>query len=57
MPSYTAFRESLRALGWTEGRNLILDYRFADNQYDRLPALAGQLVALKPDVIFAVASP
>src|SRR5262249_45525667 len=51
-----AFRFRLRELGWIEGKNLVLDVRYADGQYDRLPALATELVALKPDVIFAGAS-
>jgi putative ABC transport system substrate-binding protein len=51
------FRGGLRELGWIEGRNLVLDVRYADNRYDRLPALAAELVALKPDVIFAAAAP
>lgn len=55
--TYKAFRLGLRERGWIEGQNLILDFRWADNRYDRLPALAAELVALKPDVIFAVAAP
>ncbi len=55
--TYKAFRTRLVELGWIEGKNLILDFRYADNRYDRLPALATELVAWKPDVIFAVASP
>jgi ABC transporter substrate binding protein len=55
--TYNAFRQGLSERGWIEGRNLILDFRYADNRYDRLPTLAAELVALKPDVIFAVAAP
>jgi putative ABC transport system substrate-binding protein len=55
--TYKAFREALRELGWREGLNLILDFRYANNRYDRLPGLARELVALKPDAIFAVAAP
>jgi ABC-type uncharacterized transport system substrate-binding protein len=55
--TYNTFRQGLRERGWIEGRNLILDFRYADNRYDRLPTLAAGLVALKPDVIFAVAAP
>jgi len=55
--TYHAFRQGLRERGWVEGRNLTLDFRYADSRYDRLPALAAELVALKPDVIFAVAAP
>jgi putative ABC transport system substrate-binding protein len=50
------FRVRLRELGWIEGKNLVLDVRYADDHYDRLPALAAELVALKPDAIFAGAS-
>ena len=54
---HKAFRQGLSERGWIEGRNLALDFRWADNHYDRLPTLAAELVALKPDVIFAVAAP
>jgi putative ABC transport system substrate-binding protein len=53
-PSVGVFRDALRELGWIEGRNLTLEYRFADGQADRLPGLAGELVALKPDLIYAL---
>ena len=46
-----AFREGLRELGYVEGRNLVIEYRDAEGNVDRLPALAAQLVALKVDVI------
>ena len=55
--TFKAFRERLSELGWIEGKNLVLDFRYADNRYDRLPALATELIARKPDVIFAVAAP
>jgi putative ABC transport system substrate-binding protein len=48
-----AFQRGLRELGWVEGQNIVTDYRFADGQLDRLPALAGELVRLKVDVIVA----
>jgi len=51
-----AFRQRLRELGWIEGQNLVLDLRFVDNKYDRLPGLAADIVALKPDVFFSVAA-
>jgi ABC-type uncharacterized transport system substrate-binding protein len=50
------FRQRLLQLGWIEGQNLVLDFRYADNKRDRLPALAAELVALKPDAIFAAGS-
>jgi putative ABC transport system substrate-binding protein len=48
-----AFRRGLRELGWVEGKNVVLDLRWADGQVDRLPALAAELVRLRPDVIVA----
>jgi putative ABC transport system substrate-binding protein len=48
------FRRALHDLGWVEGRNLVIDYRSADGKFDRLPALAAELVRLKADVIVAV---
>jgi putative ABC transport system substrate-binding protein len=48
-----AFRERLAMLGWVEGRNLRMDYRFADDDLDRLAAYAEELVNLRPDLIFA----
>ena len=47
------FKKELNGLGYVEGQNLILDLRFAEGQIARLPALAVELVALKPDVIVA----
>ena len=46
------FVEGLRALGYVEGRNVSLEYRFANGDYKRLPALAAELVSLRPDVIY-----
>jgi len=57
-PSSTAdrvegFRQGLRELGWVEGRNISVEYRWAAGRMDRLPALAGELVRMKVDVIVA----
>jgi putative tryptophan/tyrosine transport system substrate-binding protein len=49
-----AFRQEMRRLGYTEGRNLTIEYRTADGQFDRLPTLAAELVGLKVDVIASV---
>jgi putative ABC transport system substrate-binding protein len=52
-----AFREGLREIGWVEGKNLVIEYRFAEGQSDRLPDLATELVRLKVDVIAAGPTP
>jgi putative tryptophan/tyrosine transport system substrate-binding protein len=52
-----AFREGLREFGWVEGQNLVIEYRFAEGQSDRLPDLATELVRLKVDVIAAGPTP
>ena len=45
------FREGLRDLGYVEGKNLIIEYRWGDGRFDRLPAWAGELARLNVDVI------
>ena len=45
------FRQGLQALGYIEGRNLLIEFRYAEDNLERLPALAAELVALKVDVI------
>jgi len=59
--SYTrpleGFRQQLRELGWVEGRNIAIEYRFADGRFDRLPGLAEELVRLKVDLITAAPTP
>ena len=52
-----AFRHALRTLGYSEGRDFAFEYRFAEGHLDRLPKLASELVALKPDVILAWPTP
>ena len=52
-----AFRQALRELGWVEGRNIVIDYRFAEGRFDRLPDLAAELVRLKVDLIVAAPTP
>jgi putative ABC transport system substrate-binding protein len=46
-----AFQQGLRDLGYVEGQNLAIEYRYADGQFERLPALAAELVRLPVDVI------
>jgi putative tryptophan/tyrosine transport system substrate-binding protein len=46
-----ALRAGLRDLGWIEGRNILIEFRWAEGNYDRLPALAGELVGLNVDVL------
>jgi putative ABC transport system substrate-binding protein len=52
-----AFRQGLRELGWIEGQNIVIEYRFADGRLDRLPALAAEVVRLKVDIIAASPTP
>jgi len=51
------FLQGLRDLGYIEGRNVVIEYRDAEGNPERLPALAAELVALKVDVIFATGTP
>ena len=52
-----AFRQGLKELGYIEGKNIIIEYRFAEARSERLPELARDLVALKVDIIFAGGGP
>ena len=53
-PNLPAFLRGLRDLGYIEAQNIIIEYRYADGKPDRLRGLAGELVAIKPDLIFAL---
>src|SRR5262245_17897234 len=55
-PLYEAFLERLRELGYVDGRNLVIEYRDAEGQLDRLPGLAAELGRLDLDVIIASSS-
>jgi putative ABC transport system substrate-binding protein len=52
-----AFRAGLRDLGYVHGSNIHVESRWADEQYDRLPALAAELVSLKVDVLLTYGTP
>ena len=52
-----AFRDGMRELGYVEGKNLVIEYRWAEGKYERLPELATELVRLSVDVIVAVGDP
>ena len=52
-----AFREGLRELGYEEGHNIVIEYRWADGKYERFPALVTELIAAKVDVIVTAGTP
>ena len=56
-PRVEAFRQGLRDLGYAEGKNIALEYRYADARFDRLPALADELIRLKVDVLVVSTTP
>ena len=53
----TELREELRKFGYVEGRNVLFEFRSAEEKLDRLPILAAELVALRVDVIVALYTP
>src|SRR5215813_5950510 len=52
-----AFQQGLRARGYIDGRNVVIEYRSTDGSFDELPRLAAELVRLNVDVILASAAP
>jgi putative ABC transport system substrate-binding protein len=54
---YAGFSQGMRELGYTEGKDYLVEWRFAEGDYTRLPALANELVALKVTVLFGTSSP
>jgi putative tryptophan/tyrosine transport system substrate-binding protein len=57
LANVAAFREGLRELGYVEGRDVVIDYFWADNKVDRLPALVSDMLATRPDVILSSGGP
>ena len=55
--SWGALRQGLRELGYVEGQNLVIEWRFAEGRAERYHELAAEIVALKPDVIVAAPTP
>src|SRR2546423_2331292 len=51
------FRDGLRALGYEEGRNIVIEYRWAEGKYERFPALVAELLDAKVDVIVTAGTP
>jgi len=54
---FGVFRAEMRTLGYVEGENLIIDQRSAEGKFQRLPGMASDLIALRPDAIVAVTTP
>ena len=52
-----ALREGLRDFGYVEGKNIVIEFRYAEGKYDRLPTLAAELVNLKVDVLITQGTP
>jgi len=52
-----AFRQGLRDLGYVEGKNIVIEWRYAEGKLERVPALAAELVRLKVDVIVTAGAP
>src|SRR5262244_2249710 len=52
-----AFKQELGKLGWIEGKNITIEYRFAEQKLERLPELTAELVRLKVDLIVASDTP
>ena len=52
-----AFREGMRALGYVEAKNFVLEERYAEGKGERLPTLAAELIQTNPDVLFVATTP
>jgi putative tryptophan/tyrosine transport system substrate-binding protein len=56
-PLLAAFMRGMRDLGYVEGSNLIVEHRYAEGNFERLPMLASELLAWKPDLLFVSTTP
>ena len=56
-PSFAAFRQGLREHGYIEGKNIAIEYRFAEGHADRLPGMAAELVRLNPRIVVTESGP
>src|SRR6185436_17865281 len=54
---WQATRDGLRELGWVEGQNLVIEFRSANGQFDRVPDLLAELIRLRVDVILTIGDP
>ena len=54
---FAAFEVGLRELGYLDGKNVVLEYRFADGKFDRLPSLAAEFVRRQPNVLLVQSTP
>ena len=54
-PHFEAFRRGLRDLGYIEGKNIVVEYRYAEGKSERFPSLVAELVELKVDVVVVTA--
>ena len=55
-PHLEAFKQGLRERGYVEGKNIVLEYRYAEGKFDRVPALVDELVRMKVDIIVTTSS-
>ena len=57
LSAFDPFRQGLRDLGYIDGKNIGIEYRFAEGKHERLPGLAAELLGLKVDVLFTINTP
>jgi hypothetical protein len=57
VPMLAAFDHGMRGLGYVEGRNLLVEQRYADDHFERLPALVRELIAWRPDALLVSTTP